>query len=113
MIEIRREGDDELCGFVDRRDDGWHSLAVFGATIAVHDSSGAAEAAVRAEGLASLAERWTLLDRATGQEQIVCIQEADPDGVTLALDYHSLPGVPTLRIPRSDLAHGNWTLRRQ
>lgn len=113
MEEIRREDDGELCGFVDHRADGWHSLAVFGGTLDVHDSCDDAERHVRSEGLASLAERWRLLNRSTGEDQVVCIQEASPQGVTLALDYYSLPGVPSLRISSVELAGGDWALCRR
>lgn len=65
-------------------------------------------------GLASLAERWTL--ESPGEEpEIVCIQEANEYGVTVALGYYSMPGVPTLRISRAaelDRAQGTLTRSR-
>lgn len=112
MEEIRRADDGELCGYVDQRADGWHSVAVFGGTLGVHDSRFDAETMVRVGGLASLAERWMLRSRTTDEEQVVCIQEASPEGVTLALDYYSLPGVATLQISSVDLTDGDWALRR-
>ena len=51
-----------------------------------------AERHVLEVGLASLAERWTLFDAASGEEQVVCIQQVSPSSVTLALGYYSLPG---------------------
>jgi hypothetical protein len=111
MDEVRRADDDELCGFVERRADGWHALAVFGGTFEVYPDRRDAEAKVLADGLAALMERWLLVDGATGDEQIVCIQEANPHGITVALDYYSLPGVPTLRITRIELDEQRWVLR--
>jgi hypothetical protein len=107
--EVRR-GDGELCGFVAEIDDGWAATTVFGGRLAVHGSVDAAVEHVLTAGLGSLAEHWTLVDRSTGQSQIVCIQEASPEGVTLALDYYSMPGVPTLRLTRDDLAGDRWQL---
>lgn len=118
MQPIHRPDDGELCGFVDERDDGWHALTVFGGRLAVRPSADEAEHVVRSEGLSSLMERWILVDgTAAGSEtteaneQIVCIQEANPHSVTLALDYYSMPGVPTMRIDRTDLDAGRWVLR--
>ena len=112
MEQVRRTDDDELCGHVDVRDGSWCALTVFGAELGRHDGRDAAVDQVLAEGLASLAERWTLRRGATGEEQVVCIQEANPDTVTVALDYYSLPGVPTLTITTDQLSSGEWDLRR-
>ena len=65
-----------------------------------------------AEGLASLAERWTLRSGASGEEEVVCIQEANPGTVTVALGYYSLPGVPTQTITADEISAGEWELRR-
>ncbi len=111
MDEIRRD-DGELCGFVRADGDAWVATTVFGAMLGDADSRESADRLVREVGLASLAERWLLRDGAAGDEQIVCIQEASPEGVTVALDYYSMPGVPTLRITRADLDTGRYTLRR-
>ena len=112
MIEVRREEDGELCGFVDERDGRWHALTVFGGVLGEHCSREDAVALVSAEGLASLAERWLLRDAADAEPQVVCIQEADPSGVTVALDHYSLPGVPTRRVSRSELETGGVELFR-
>ena len=109
--EVRRSDDDELCGFVVQRSDGWHAVAVFGGTLMVHPTRSEAEAKVLADGLRALMERWLLVDGTTGDEQIVCIQEANPLGLTVALDYYSMPGVPTLRITRAELDERRWVLR--
>ena len=47
-----------------------------------------------------------------GEEQVVCIQEASPSSVTLALGYYSLPGVPSLTVSRDDVTGGRWQLDR-
>jgi hypothetical protein len=111
MEEVRRPDDDELCGFVDERDGKWHALTVFAATLGVHDDRDDAVAHVLTEGLASLAERWML--RRDGEEEIVCIQEANPARVTVALGYYSLPGVPTLTITADQLASGELRFSRR
>ncbi len=112
MDEVRRPGDDELCGFVDERDGGWVSLTVFGAPLEEHESGSAAREHVLAEGLGALTERWTLVEGATGRSEVACILEANPTQVTVARDYYALPGVPTLTITAEQLASGEWQLRR-
>jgi UDP-N-acetylmuramyl tripeptide synthase len=112
MDEVRRPIDDELCGHVAHRDGAWCALVVFGALLGRHADRNAAVEQVLAEGLAVLADRWTLRNAATGDEDVVCIQEANTHGVTLALGYYSLPGVPTLSITTEQLAQGVWELRR-
>lgn len=113
MDEVRRPGDDELCGFVAARVGRWAACTVFGADLGEHDDRAAAEAQVRADGLACLAERWTLRDTATGEEEVVCILEADPDSVTVALGWYSMPGVPRRTLTTADLATGRWALVRR
>jgi hypothetical protein len=113
MFEVRREDDDELCGHVVERDGAWHAVTVFGGDLGAHPGREAAERQVREEGLASLAERWSLTEAATGEEQVVCIQQASPAAVTLALGYYSLPSVPSITLTRADLAEGRWRLRRR
>ena len=111
-MEVRRPDDDELCGHVEPRDGRWCALTVFGAVLGSHDTREAATKQVLDEGLASLAERWTLRHGETGDEELVCIQEANPSAVTVALGYYSLPGVPTRTITAGQLASGEWELRR-
>ena len=113
MIEVRRGDDNELCGYVDYRDGEWHAVTIFGGRLGSYDGRADAEHQVLDVGLASLAERWTLIDTASGEEHVVCIQQASPSSVTLALDYYSLPGVPTRTIARRDLANGRWQLHRR
>ena len=112
MDAVRRSSDCELCGYVEERDGRWHALTVFGAALGTHDDRAGAADQVIGEGLASLAERWTLRHGASGEEEVVCIQEANADGITVARGYYSLPGVPTLTIMMDELASGEWELRR-
>lgn len=111
MEPIRRTEDGELCGHVAERDGTWIACTVFGAVLAEHPTRDDAVADVLAQGLASLAERWTLR-RDGADDEIVCIQEANPESVTVALGYYSMPGVPTLTIPVDDLRAGAWQLQR-
>lgn len=108
MIEVRRE-DGELCGHVRPASDGWEAVVVFGAVLDTAPTQAEAEALVAARGLAALSDRWTL--RGSGEDDgVVCIQEARPDGVRLALGYYSLPGVPSLWIDRADIDAGTIIL---
>jgi hypothetical protein len=111
MEQVRRR-DDELCGHVERRNGRWCALVVFGAVLGDHDHREAAVDQVLAEGLSSLAERWMLRDGDSGDEEVVCIQEAHAGAVTVARGYYSLPGVPTLTITADQIATGRWQLRR-
>jgi hypothetical protein len=112
MEEIRRTSDGELCGHVVQRDDGWEALTVFGATIGRHDARDVAVEHVMNEGLAAMADRWTLRGGEHADDQIVCIVEANAREVTVALGYYALPGVPTLRIAVEQLRSGEWVLFR-
>jgi hypothetical protein len=112
MYEVRRD-DGELCGFVAEHEGRWLALAVFGATLADHEDEADARHHVAADGLASLAERWTLIDGVSGVEEVVCIQQASPAEVSLALGYYSLPGVAARTIPVEDLTSGRWRLERR
>ena len=108
-MEVRRD-DGELCGHVDEVDGTWAARTVFGAVLGTHDGQQAAVDQVLGEGLASLTARWTLRNGATGEEEVVCIQEANPARVTVALGYYSLPGVPSRTITVDQLAAGEWEL---
>jgi hypothetical protein len=110
--EVRRPDDDELCGYVDHRDGQWCALTVFGGILGTHVDRDAARRQLLDEGLASLAERWTLRHGESGDEEVVCIQEANATSVTVALGYYSLPGVPRLTITARQLASGEWEMRR-
>jgi hypothetical protein len=110
---VRRPSDGELCGFVEERTAGrWSALTVFGALLGRHDGHDDAVEHVLREGLASLADRWTLRHGASGDEEIVCIQEANPAAVTVARGYYSMPGVPTLTITTKQIGAGEWELYR-
>lgn len=110
--EIRRAEDDELCGYVAERDGAWVATTVFGATLGTHPTRDDAAQQVRELGLAALAERWLLVDTETGDEEVVCIQQASPEAITVALGYYSLPGVPTRTLTRAEPDGGRWELRR-
>jgi hypothetical protein len=110
--EVRRAADGELCGFVDAAAGQWRARTVFGAVLGSHDHRDDAMQQVLSEGLAALADRWTLRHGATGEEEIVCIVEANPTAVTLARGYYSLPGVPTLTITIEQIAAGEWAMLR-
>jgi hypothetical protein len=104
MIEVRRESDSELCGYIERIDGQWRSLTVFGGVLAIHPDQHEATDHVLTAGLSSLAERWWYREDPSSEWQIVCIQEASPDSVRLALDYYSGPGVPTITVSRDQLS---------
>lgn len=110
VIEVRRD-DGELCGHVRQVGEQWEALVVFGFPLGTHDRQEAAVAQVRADGLASLHEHW-LLATDDGDE-LVLIQEANPDGVRVVVGYYSLPGMPTQWIPRTDIESGKASLRRR
>lgn len=111
--EVRRD-DGELCGYVVAADGGWRATTVFGGILGEHADEEDATRQIRDDGLASVAERWTLVDADTGEEQVVCIQQMSPDEVTLALDYYSLPGVPTMTLATAELAlEDRWRLERR
>ena len=85
---------------------------MFGAVLGAHEQKVNAIAQVQDDGLASLAERW-MLDRYDGEpEAVVCVVEANASGVMLALDYYSMPGVPTLWVSSAEIIAGRVRLRR-
>ena len=106
MTEVRRESDGELCGHVVAAGSLWHAVTVFGGLLGRHDDAADAEQQVRDEGLASLADRWMYRADPSADWQVVCIQEASPTSVRLALDHYSMPGVPTVTLSRADLERG-------
>ena len=108
MEEVRRPEDDELCGHVTEVDGTWRALTVFGAELGTHPTRIDAEQQVLADGLAALADRWTLRNTETGEEDIVCLLEAHDGSVTLSRGYY--PGPPDLTLTRAELARGPWSL---
>ena len=112
MEEVRRAEDDELCGFVEQRDGEWRALAMFGAVLGSHQRRADATNQVLSEGLAALADRWTLRLGATGEDEVVCILEANAASVTVARGYYSLPGVPKLTITADQIIGGEWEMHR-
>lgn len=112
MDHVLRPYDDELCGHVVERDGGWAALTIFGAVLGEHPTRHEAERQVVADGLASLAERWTLRNRATGEDEIVCIQEASTVSVTVVVGYYPELGAPTRTISVEEILAGDWILQR-
>ena len=100
MFEVRRVDDGELCGHVRGFAQTWQALTVFGGVLAEFATRSEAETCVLDRGLSSLAEHWLYLNG--GEWQVVCIQEASPQSVRIALDYYSLPGVATATLTRSE-----------
>lgn len=111
MVEVRRD-DGELCGEVVAVDGRWVARSVFGGVLGEHATEADAERQIREEGLAALSERWVLVDQETGDEEVVCIVEAHPGEVTVALGYYSMPGVPTRTLTAYELDGGRWQLCR-
>lgn len=106
MEQVRRD-DGELCGHVTTTGDVWEARVVFGAVIGRHATRDAAVAQVLDEGLASLSRHWHYRASDADEWAIVCIQEASPRSVRIALDYYALPGVPTLVVAREDASRGD------
>ena len=100
MFEVRRVDDGELCGHVREFAQTWQALTVFGGVLAEFATRSEAETCVLDRGLSSLAEHWLYLNG--GEWQVVCIQEASPQAVRIALDFYSLPGVATATLTRSE-----------
>lgn len=101
--EVRRSDDNELCGHVHLTDGGWSALTVFGGVLGTFPERESASLLVLAEGLSSLTERWWYRGSPSEEWQVVCIQEASPAEVRIALGYYSMPGVPTLVVSRAEL----------
>lgn len=110
--QVRRPSDEELCGHVDARDGVWRALTVFGVVLGSHAQRADAIRQVLDDGLASLAERWTLRDGVTGNEEVVCIMEANAQEVTVARGVYATPDVPRLTVSVAQLHAGEWELRR-
>ena len=112
MHEVRRD-DGELCGHVARVDGRWVALIVFGVTLAEFETEAQARDHVGGVGLEALADRWTLIDSSSGDEQVVLIQEASSTEVSLALGYYALPGVATMTVRVDELRSGRWRLEHR
>lgn len=106
LVPVHRADDGELCGHVRALADGtWQSCTVWGGALGRHDALEEARTHVLQSGLAALAERWWYRadDRTDAPWEVVCIVEASPDRVRLALGYYSMPGVPTVTLTRAEL----------
>lgn len=111
MIEVRREDDDELCGYVVARNGDWHALTLFHGLLGAHATEADARRDVGERGLASLAQRWRLVDHVVSTDEVVCIQEAWPGRVTLVLAPYAYPDAPTRVLTADQLDAGNVELR--
>lgn len=111
MQEIRRESDDELCGFIAEVDGRWNALTIFGAPLARGLDRAGAEDLVLTDGLASLSERWHYRASPKDDWQTVVIVEANPRSVTLALGYYSMPGVETLTLSSEQIISDGLLVR--
>lgn len=111
MVEVRRD-DGELLGHVTGTEGRWQARTVFGAVLGEHAGADEAQREVRERGLAVLADRWTLVDGETGEEQVVVIQHVSPSEVVLALGPYSMPEVPTLTLTVHELAD-RWRLEHR
>lgn len=112
MHDVRRETDNELCGWVEHDGRRWRSLTIFGGELGVHTDRDEAVSQVLLEGLSSLSDRWTLIDPATGEAEPVLIQETNTRQVVLVRGHYSLPGVPTTTVSTDDLRSGKLLLCR-
>jgi hypothetical protein len=98
--EIRRQDDDELLGLLVESGDRWIPATVFGGRLAPATSQHEAEDVVRAEGLASLAERWWLREDG-GPWQEIWFLEIRSDRVRVN-DRNPNYGTPAARWVRVD-----------
>lgn len=103
MHEVRRDSDGELCGHVQQVDHHWHALTVFGGALGAHPSFDDAVSHVLADGLASLAERWLYRADPSDEWEQVCIVEARPASVHIAVGPYSMPGVPVVELSRDQV----------
>ena len=107
-VEVRREADGELLGYVRPEPDGrWAALTVFGGVLAAVDTRQEATALVERRGLAALAERWHHRRRGTDDWRIVLVAEAWPGRARLVEGWYSLPGSATFELTAADLAAGD------
>jgi hypothetical protein len=90
-LEVRREEDGELVGFVAPSGNRWHALTVFGAPLAEHESRARAERDLRERGLSVLAARWWFEDDA-GDLVPTYLAEVTPRSVVAQLtDERGMP----------------------
>ncbi|MDO9484712.1 MAG: hypothetical protein Q7K25_01415 [Actinomycetota bacterium] len=111
MEAVRRPEDGELCGFISGEGQTWTPRAIFGGPLAKPTDRASAEELVRSTGLAALSEHWNYRESPAADWEPALIIEANPQSVTLALGYYSLPGVPTVTLS-SELIVAQQLLRR-
>jgi hypothetical protein len=115
-IEVRRDRDGELLGFVEpATDGGWRALTVFGAELSTAVDRDAAIRVVETIGLPALAERWWY--RNGGDWLPAVIQEAGPGRVIAvvgaAAAFASAIGAPDVLLPRTFTGPDAAALRRR
>ncbi len=106
MEEVRRAEDNELLGYVGESAGGWNALTVFHGLLGKRAERESAIDLVRERGLSSLADRWHYRASTDDAWQVVVPVEVHPGRVRIALDYYSMPGVPTAVVTAEDLASG-------
>ncbi len=104
MLPIRREDDDELCGFVRQVGTRHEALTVFHGSLGLFDEEADANSVVLNRALASMQDRWEFRASPDDEWQPALIQEARPGWVRLLLGYYALPEVPTVDV---DFAAGD------
>lgn len=108
-LEIRRPEDNELLGTIrpDAAADDWLACTIFGGILGRAPDPATARAIVERDGLASLSRRWFHRSRATGDWQVLVIQEAWPGRARAVVGAYSLPGAPVITITARDLDAGD------
>ncbi|MFD1047836.1 hypothetical protein ACFQ1S_21005 [Kibdelosporangium lantanae] len=102
VMEIRREDDDELLGYLVPVGADWQPTTVFHAPLADPTSEEEAEDILRREGLTALSDPWWVEE--AGEWREVRLQEAEPYRIRVRW------ADPTIEQP----AHGHWVdLREQ
>lgn len=111
LLEVRRDDDGELCGYVRKTSAGMQALTVFHGLLATLADETEAIDYVRTNALASMQERWNFRVSPTDDWQTVLIQEARPGWARLTLGYYAIAGVPTLDVDFRDNRTAEIALR--
>lgn len=116
VIEVRRDEDDELLGFVAEAGSAWQATTVFGGLLGTHTDRDEAIDQVQQIGLSSLAERWWVRlpvddgDEDDGDEdggepewQRCHLIEAAPDRVVVVVATYAFQARPQVLPPGTPL----------
>lgn len=95
LREVRRDEDNELCGYVKCTPNGYVALTVFHGKLNTFDDETNAFDFVASHALPSLQERWNFRSSPEEEWQTVLIQEARPGWARLTLGYYAIAGIPT------------------